>query len=190
MKLLILEGIATSGKSTVTDKLRAELRNENVVLFSEEDTHIPIMDKSQDLHVEFFRSLITKATATDADLVIFDRLYLTQAVRANAKIDAYAEIENHLSQYPVLTVFLEVDDNAIAERVKLAMLHREESWGEYVKTKGTTFTEIADYYINQQHEQLKLLEGSKLGYIVLNTTAHEYDKITEKIVTKLGTLPG
>lgn len=188
MKLLILEGVATSGKSTLTDKLRHKLGKENVVVYSEEDTHIPIMDKPQELHIDFFRSLITKLAATEADLVIFDRLYLTQAFRANATIDDYADIENSLQQYPVLTAFLKVDEDAIAERVQLATLHREESWGEYVKTKGATFTEIADYYIKQQLRQLELLDKSKLEYIILNTTHHDYDQAAQEIAAKLGSL--
>ena len=188
MKLLILEGVATSGKSTITENLRHKLPNENVVLRGEEATHIPIMHKPQDLHIEFFHSLITKAVATKADLVIFDRLYLTQAFRANAAVDEYADIENSLLQYPTLTVFLKVDEDAVAERVRLATLHRDETWGEYVKTKGDTFTEIADYYIKQQRRQLELLEKSKLEYTVFNTTQHDYDQIAQEIAVKLGSL--
>jgi thymidylate kinase len=185
MKLLILEGIATSGKSTTIRKLRHELRNENIVLYSEEDTHIPIMDKPQALHIDFFRSLITKAIATKADLVIFDRFYLTQAFRANATIDVYTDIENSLLLYPVLTVFLKIDEDVLAERIRLATLHREGSWGKYVKTKGDTFTEIADYYISQQRSQLELLEKSKLKYVVLDTTRHEYERIISIIKANL-----
>lgn len=128
------------------------------------------MDKPSGLHITFFQSLISKAVETGAELVIFDRLYLTQAFRADASIDDYRSIEDSLSQYHTLTAFLKVDEDAIAKRVRLATLHREESWGKYVKTKGNTFMEIADYYINQQRRQLKLLEESKLEHIALNTT--------------------
>lgn len=185
MKLLIIEGIATSGKSTVIDKLKQALDSTQIELYSESDTHIPIMDKPSELHVSFFKSLISKSLATGTELVIFDRLYLTQAFRADATIDDYKSIEDSLLQYNTLTVFLKVDEDVIAERVRLATLHREESWGEYVKTKGDTFTEIADYYINQQRRQLELLKKSKVEYTVFNTTNHGYDQIVQDIMAKL-----
>jgi thymidylate kinase len=143
------------------------------------------MDKPSELHIAFFQSLVSKSTETKAEIVIFDRLYLTQAFRANATMDDYKSIEDSLMQYPTLTVFLKVDEDVIAERVRLATLHREESWGEYVKTKGDTFTEIADHYINQQRNQLALLKKSKVEYLVLNTTNHGYDQVVREIVTKL-----
>ncbi len=185
MKLLIIEGIATGGKSTVIDKLKQVLDDIQIVVYSESETHIPIMDRPSELHIAFFQSLISKAVETGAELVIFDRLYLTQAFRASATIDDYKSIEDSLRQYPTLTVFLKVDEDAIAKRVRLATLHREKSWSKYVKTKGNTFTEIADYYINQQQRQLKLLEKSKLEHTVFNTTNHEYDQIVREIIAKL-----
>jgi thymidylate kinase len=185
MKLLIVEGIATSGKSTVINKLKEVLNDKRAVVYSEAETHIPIMDKPSELHINFFQSLISKALETEAKLVIFDRLYLTQAFRSNTRIDAYKNIEDNLLHYPTLTVFLKVDEDAIAERVRLASLHREEEWGEYVKTKGDTFKEISDYYINQQRSQLTLLKESKIEHIIFNTTKHDYDQTVQDILTKL-----
>ncbi len=181
MRILIIEGIATSGKSTIIEKLKRAFEDSELAIYSESDTHIPIMDKPSELHIAFFQSLVSNSIKTGAELVIFDRLYLTQAFRANATLDDYKTIEDILMQYSALTMFLKVEENVIAERVRLATLHREESWGEYVKTKGTTFPEIADYYINQQRTQLELLKESRLKYVIFNTSNHEYDQIVQEL---------
>ncbi len=186
MKLLIIEGIATSGKSTTIDKLKLVLGDMHIAVYGESDTHEPIRNQPSELHIAFFDSLVSKAEETGADLVVFDRLYLTQAYRAHATIADYKSVEASLAQYSTLTVFLTVDEAAIAQRVRLATLHRDEEWSEYVKTKGTTFTEIADYYINQQRRQLKLLKQSGLEHTIFDTTNYEYDRIVQEIVAKFG----
>lgn len=182
MKILILEGIATSGKSSLVEKISALLGEDKLVVLGEPDTHIPIMKKTDELHIEFFKSLITNAINQDTDLVIFDRLHFTQAYRANADIARYAEVEDLLAAQQTLVVYLKVNEDAIAERVKLATEHRDKQWGDYVQTKGKSFDEIAKYYINQQRSQLQLLGQSKLPNQVFNTTHHNYQVIADDII--------
>lgn len=184
MKILIIEGIATSGKSSLIEKISNLLGNDNVNVYRESDTHIPIMDKTDDLHIEFFKSLLEDAAKSNAELTIFDRFHLTQAFRAKANVDKYLEIEDLLSGQATLVAYLQVDEDAIANRVKLAAEHREVSWGEYVKTKGKSFDEIAQYYADQQSNQLQLLKRSKLENRIFNTTNHEYQKIANRIINE------
>lgn len=77
---------------------------------------------------------------------------------------------------------MQVDEDAIAERVRLAAEHRDKDWGDYVQTKGKTFDEIAEYYITQQRSQLKLLSQTKIVTRVFNTTHHNYQDIAEQII--------
>lgn len=170
--------MATSGKSTLIKLLQEPLKTQ---LFSENQTHEPIMEDSSGAHLEFFQSLLSKIDTTKP-LVIFDRLYLTQAFRANVGLDAYADVEDQLLAYSPTTVFLEVDEDAIAERVSEAAEHRQASWGDYIKTKGKNPDEIADYYIKQQRSQLELLKQSKLPYKVFNTTDHGYKNVAEELI--------
>ena len=185
MKILVLEGIATSGKSTITDMIKEQLVGLSVLVATEEETHIPIMKQTSELQIAFFEDLIKKLVVEKPGLIIFDRLYLTQAFRAGARLTEYSAIENLLSQYDILAVFLKVDEQAIAERVAKAAEHRDPSWGEYIKTKGATENEIAEYYIAQQRNQIKLLGTSTLPHMVCNTTHHEYSEITQQILKKL-----
>jgi thymidylate kinase len=182
MKILILEGIATSGKSSLVEKISALLGKDKLVVLGEPDTHIPIMKKVDELHIEFFKSLVTNAVNQDANLVIFDRLHFTQAYRANADIARYAEVEDLLAEQTTLVAYLEVEEDAIAERVRLAVEHRDKGWGSYVQTKGKSFDEIAEYYVKQQRSQLRLLAQSRLASRVFNTTRHNYEAISAEII--------
>jgi thymidylate kinase len=182
MKILIIEGIATSGKSSLIKKLTELSGEKKLLVLGEPATHIPIMGKTDELHIEFFKSLVNNAVKADADLVIFDRLHFTQAYRAKVNIAEYYEIENLLATQNALLAYLQLDEDSIAERVRLATEHRDKEWGEYVQTKGKTFDEIAEYYIAQQRSQLKLLSQSRLTSRVFNTTQHTYQAIAETII--------
>lgn len=182
MKILIIEGIATSGKSSLIQKLTTLLGDQKLLVLGEPATHIPIMNKPDEPHIAFFKSLVNYALKADADLVVFDRLHYTQAFRAKTDIVQYSEIENLLLGQNTLVAFLQVDERAIADRVRLATEHRDEEWGEYVQTKGKSFDEIAEYYIDQQRSQLKLLNQSKLTSKVFNTTHHNYQAVADKVI--------
>src|SRR4051812_3252497 len=106
MKILIVEGIATSGKSTVINKLTEQLSNYEVLVVSEAETHIPIMEQPAGIHIKHFEKLLNEKLTGNPDLIIFDRLYLTQAFRANVSLDAYKSIEDALSELDCLTVYL------------------------------------------------------------------------------------
>ena len=185
MKILILEGIATSGKSTLTETIKKELKELTIRIATEAETHIPIMEVTNELHVSFFENLIKKLITEKPGLIIFDRLYFTQAFRAGARLTEYSAIENLLSKHNALTVFLKVDEQAITERVAKAAKHRDPSWAEYIKAKGATEDVVAKYYIAQQQNQIKLLGTSTLPHMVCNTTHHDYSEIAQQILKKI-----
>ncbi|HUC89951.1 MAG TPA: hypothetical protein VMR45_04060 [Patescibacteria group bacterium] len=183
MKTLIFEGIATSGKSTITGHLVKSLKDEmRIELATEEQTHIPIMAQRSELNTFFFEDLINELTLKQPDLLIFDRLYITQAYRAKSDLAEYSAIEDILLPYSPHTIILKVDEDAIPERIKAASEHREEKWLEYLKTKGNNFEEIAHDYIDQQRGLLKLVKQSRLPYKLFDTTSHDYGTITEEIL--------
>jgi thymidylate kinase len=183
MKTLIFEGIATSGKSTITNNLVESLKDEMTIeLATEEQTHEPIMAQRNELHTLFFEDLLHKLTLKHPDLLIFDRLYITQAYRAKSSLAEYSSTEAALLPYSPHTVILKVDEAVIADRIKAASEHREQEWREYLKTKGNNFDEIAKNYIEQQRGLLKLVEQSKIPYSIFDTTGHDYGTICEDIL--------
>lgn len=180
MKVLIFEGIATSGKSTIISGLQKALPDLKVVIAGESETHIPIIKETSDKHIGFFKELINRLASEKPDNVIFDRLYLTQAFRAKCNISDYSEIEELLTKYSPLTIFLKVDEDAVEDRISKASEHRG---SEYFRSRGETSGEKAQYYIDQQKYQLELLEHSTLPYEIINTTDHNYEKVVRQVLT-------
>jgi len=185
MKVLVFEGIATSGKTVIIEQLVKTLPSLSIKVVDEAKSHMPINKQQDDLHVDFFKKLVKdavdEAIKNDTDLLVFDRLYLTQAFRAKARISDYAEIEEMLLAYSPTMIFLKVNKDIVAQRVTKAIEHRDPKWGEYVKTKGKTTDEIAGYYINQQRELERLIKGSMIPCKVFDTTHHNYQEIIEKL---------
>jgi thymidylate kinase len=183
MRIIIFEGIATSGKSTITGRLVKSLEDKMAIeLATEEQTHEPIMAKRSELHIVFFEDLISRLILKHPDLLIFDRLYITQAYRAKCSLAEYSRIENTLLPYSPSTIILKVDEAAIADRIKTASEHRGQEWQEYWKTKDNSFEEIAKGYIKQQRGLLELVKQSKLPHTVFDTTNHNYGDITKDIL--------
>jgi len=185
MYIRIFEGIATSGKSTVIAGLKKGLADRKTVVYTEEDTHIPIQGDRKELHMQFFSNLIDRAVASGAEVVLFDRLYMTQAFRAGASIADYAELERKLAMYDTQTILLEVDPESIGGRLERAMEHRDNSWGSYVRSKAESIKAVATLYDAQQHAMRHFASESLLKSRTFDTTAHEYDAIVSTICTEL-----
>ena len=96
-----------------------------------------------------YKELVRKKLASNADLVIFDWLYLTQAISAKRYIDSYEEVEELLLPHKPLTILLKVRDEAVVDRIHKASQHKETYWEEYIKTKVQSIDQIAEYYSTQ-----------------------------------------
>ncbi len=191
--MLIVEGIATSGKSSLIKEIVELVGKGNVRVYSESETHVPVMEKVDELHVQFFKDLIHDAEKSEAKLVIFDRLHFTQAFRAKVDMSQYTEVEDLLLSQHTMVAYLQVDESAIKDRVgfsanhprvALSSEHSGEKWGEYIKKRGQSFDEIAAYYASQQRKQMELLRQSKLKSRMFDTTHHEYKAIAGQIVSE------
>lgn len=184
MQTLVLEGIATSGKSTIIGMLETALSRDKTVKVVPETETIMVMEQNTDAEAskDHLKELIRKAYEKPHDIVIFDRLYLTHIFRTHSTIHDFKEIEEILKAYNPTTIYLKVDEGLIAGRVEKASQHRDSTWKEYISTKGRTFSEIADYYIGQQRNQLKLLAESSLPHKIYDTSDHSYEVIVRGIL--------
>ena len=184
MKTLIIEGIATSGKTTIIGMLEnALIGSRKVKVIPEVDTIMVIeVNTSKQTSINHLKKLIDITYKSSDDIVIFDRLYLTHIFRTNGTIDDFMDIEEMLKQFSPINVYLKVDEKVIADRVKSAAGNRQPEWKQYIKTKGSDYHEIANYYISQQRNQLRLLTDSKIEYKIYDTTNHNYEEIVEDIL--------
>ena len=183
MKIIILEGIATSGKSSIKDKLaKAFVEKEiNFSIIEEDETLMPILNNTdRQTSINLLKNVISKALKKKKDFIIFDRLFFTHIFRTNSSIDDFRNIEKIINDQALL-VLLKIDESKIPERITHAREHREKSWNEYVGKKGNN-EEIFQYYTNQQRLLLNLLKGTSLKYKVYNTTNMDFDDIAKDIL--------
>ncbi|HSX06093.1 MAG TPA: hypothetical protein VLG92_00010 [Candidatus Saccharimonadia bacterium] len=185
MHIRIFEGIATSGKSTVITGLEKRLAGRKLVIYTEEDTHIPIQGDRKELHMQFFSDLIDRAVKAGVEIALFDRLYMTQAFRAHASMADYAKLEGKLAAYDARTIFLEVDPKAIAGRLEKAMEHRDNSWAAYVHGKAESIERVATMYDAQQYAMRHFAAESLLKSLTFDTTTNQYDAIVAAVLAEL-----
>jgi len=185
MVILILEGIATSGKTAVKDELGKALKEKGLKLsvIGEEETLMPILDNAEKgVSIDHLKKIINAAleSAKRKDVLIFDRLFFTHVFRTQSDIKDFEEIEK-MFKGNVLLAFLKIDENKISQRISSAMKHRPKEWGDYVKKKGT-MVEIFQYYKHQQRLLLDLLKKTSIPHRVYNSTNMDFKGIKNKIL--------
>ena len=183
MNIIILEGIATSGKTSAKKKL-AELllaQGRTFSIFDEKETLMPILQNTdRQTSLDFLKEVIGEALKKEKDFLIFDRLFFAHIFKTNSSIADFREIENLVSENCLLA-FLEIAESQIPERIETARRLREKRWDEYVSKKGTD-AEIYQYYINQQRTLLALLPQTSLNYKAYDTTDMDFEKIANNML--------
>ena len=183
MKIIILEGIATSGKTSVMKKLTEVLAQKGLyfTVIGEEETLMPILNNTdKQVSINFLKNVIDRALKEIKDVIVFDRLYFTHIFKTNSTLSDFKEIEDMLKDLSLL-VLLKIDDTKIPERIEYARKHREERWNEFVSKKGSN-EEIYQYYLNQQRILLDLLSETTLKNKVYDTTSLDFDSVVNDIL--------
>lgn len=183
MKIIILEGIATSGKTSVKNKLADAFveKGINFSIIEEDKTLMPILHNTdKQVSIDLLKTVIGNALKEKKDFIIFDRLFFTHIFRTKSSIEDFREIENLIKNQSFL-VFLKIDEENIPERIMYARQHRDKSWNEYVSKKGSD-EEIYQYYINQQRLLLNLLKHTFLKYKTYDTTNMNFINVAKMIL--------
>lgn len=170
MKILIFEGIATSGKTTIENLLveRLELAGQSALLISEHDTLLPILHNTDLASAKrHLKEVVDSALIKQVDVLLFDRLYLTHAFRTGNQISDYANIEEALRKHDAKLIFLTLTEGELSKRLHDALANRDKNWIQYVQSKGSP-EQILDYYINQQIRLWELLAKSSIPVITID----------------------
>ena len=117
MKLIIFEGIASSGKTTLERMLVDRLPNSKIV--TEGDTLMPLIEnRDPAVAIDHLRKLLVEFQKETAEYLIIDRFHLTHAFRAHTSLKEFSVIEDGLCELgEVLIVLLTIDADSIkAER--------------------------------------------------------------------------
>jgi thymidylate kinase len=185
MKILILEGIASSGKTTIRNELEKDFKKKdlNYLVVEEEETLMPLLENTnKKIAVIHLKKIIKNSLKQKKDILIFDRLYFTHIFRTKSSIKDFKKIEKLLKKSSLL-IFLKIDKEKIGKRIFDTMKQRPK-WANYVKKKGNK-KEIIDYYTQQQKNLLELLKTSKIKHKIYNNTNNDFKKISKGIIREL-----
>jgi thymidylate kinase len=187
MKTIILEGIATSGKTTIKNKIEEylKIKGADFCLLTENETFMPILE-NEDIakNSQFLLKILKQAYLKKHDYYIIERALFSFIYKTSGKVEDFKEIEDFLVSKNTTIILLTIDKNIISQRVFGAMDHRDQSWVEYVLKKGNK-QEIIDYYIHQQNALKDYTKRSKLTTIVANTTTANFDGIFKTTIKEL-----
>jgi len=178
MKIILLEGIASSGKTTIERLLAEELPNSKVV--TENVTLMDLIDnRDSEFAVNYLTKLLKQWYKETIDYLIVDRFHLTHAFRTHVALDDYSTIESELlSLGEPLLVLLTINENSIKERIEESIEYRKDNWKKGVQG---TIDEKTDYYTNQQNILLKLQRRTELPTLVIDTTEKKWDEYLQQI---------
>ncbi len=186
-KIIIFEGISTSGKTSVIGELECVLRGRkiNYKIIDESETLMPIIDNTdKNVAISFLKEIISKYIFESIDLLIFDRLYFTHIFRTHATIADFSEVEDMLLTYKTHLYVMYIDDERIPERIEYSLNVRDRTWRSYVLKKGTR-DEIYEYYISQQKRLTELAKNSNIPSTVVNTSEMHFDTIAKNIANTI-----
>lgn len=187
MKIIILEGIATSGKTSLKEKLSDYFKNKKFRFkaIDEGITLMPILHNTEkDTSLELLEKVISNTLKENVDIAIFDRLYFTHIFRTKSSLSDFSAIEDLLLKQNTLLVLLTIKKELIGQRILKAMNHRGKSWENYVRKIGTD-DEIVNYYTDQQDKLIGLISESKLDSVAIDATDRNYDTIKDSVLKRL-----
>lgn len=181
MRMIILEGIAGAGKTTVRHLLLSRLASS--VAISENETLWPLIDnRDPEIANRFLEALLPVFRRQSAEHVIVDRLHLTHAFRTRTSLEPFAHFEHALQAIAdPLLVLLTVDPGHIRQRLEETILYRKDAWNK--GAQGTIEERVA-YYLEQQGRLLRLLTDSRLETLTIDTTEKNWEEYAEAIIAR------
>lgn len=179
MSIIIFEGIATSGKTTLTKLLEKEFRC--IVTIAEGETLMGLIDnKDKRIAHSHLSHLLDGLEKRKDTTFIIDRFHLTHAFRTGTALSSFADIEGRLQDHSALLVFLRIDPTKIKERIEETAAIRAGAWS---KGKRGTVEERVEYYTNQQNKLAELFAESTLKKVVIDTTNKNWKEYVEEILS-------
>lgn len=192
-RTIIVEGVTTSGKSTIVDNLRRYAKEHNLsgTFLPEEETVIPCIDSTNLRHnQEFLRKLLRTVFAEDKNLYVFDRLHFTHTIKTNSTIKDFADIESDLKQRDAILFFIDIPEEALKKRLLDALKYRNVQWVQYVMERSDGDQEkLVDFYIQRQRLLRRLFDESALTKYIIDSGDQNYIRMTRTIIDTVNMRP-
>lgn len=182
--IVIFEGIATSGKTTLQKLLLEKLTLENKIkIISENMTLMPLIEnKSQKVALNHLRKILLKLGSNKNNIFITDRFHFTHIFRTKSNIKYFKKFEKDLQNgFKVLIVLLYINEGSIKKNIENSLDIRK-TWA---KGKKGTIAEKVIYYKDQQRKLLRIAKESTLPVLKIDTTKKNWNKYILKIIKKI-----
>lgn len=182
MKIIIFEGIASSGKTTIEKLLAQTLPNSKVL--TEGETLMPLIEnRDPEIAVNHLNQFLERFREEKAEYLIIDRFHFTHVFRTKSDFHIFSDFETNLQKVgDVLVVLLTVNPAYIKERIEETILYRKDNWKKGVQGSAE---EKSKYYTEQQGVLDALASSSRLPILKIDTTAKSWDKYMNQIIDHL-----
>lgn len=180
--LIILEGIASTGKTTIEKLLTERIQNSTIV--TENEILMPLIDnKDARAAHQHLNEILERVISLDKQTIIFDRFHLTHAFRTNTDLKKFEKIEEYmLNNFKSLLVLLTIEEGVIQPRIIESQEIRGSRWA---KGKQGSIEDKVSYYTDQQQKLKTLIAKSKLPALLLDTSKKEWKKCTQMILDRI-----
>lgn len=178
-RVLIIEGIAGSGKDTLQEQLRQKLTGNLVYSFSEDEllfswrhAWIPGIQKTRFEYMGRLLDYCEQTLKENPDAIfIFNRFHIS-LVTTNTTFEkpaGYEKLIERLRKLPSHIYFTVVDKDKIEERVS----HKERKdplweWHKQKRLESRGYSTLGELYSDEQDVILKMLKEQKIPYSVVN----------------------
>lgn len=200
MSGLIIEGVCSTGKSTIFNKLiqcESYKKKKSKIQLSEHLTERVIENISPtveqrvmllDRYVEMFKSIHTtfynsRFKKTELNEIkpcyLVERFHLTHSVET-ATFEPFMDIDRKLSELDFKVVALIMDKEIIKDRIEDTLNRRGKLWYNYVMSFGGLDGASEKYY-RMQNELLYYIEKTSLPVKIINTSNMEWDLYSDSI---------
>ena len=185
-KIIILEGMSTSGKSLLQNFLKINLEKEGkkVASVDEKEGLNILLDKqnrSLTKSLEVLKSLILDHTTQNYDFIIFDRFHISHNVTLKySKFEDFDEIESLLKKFDSKIIYLHVDNSKIVQRMRTVLntTRKNSSFEEFFRSRvipGCNTLEeenqrMFSFYSVRTEQHLKDLNKTKLPYLKIDVS--------------------
>ena len=184
--IVIFEGIASSGKTTL-EKLLVEKLHDDVAIISEGETLMPIIDNKEAgaalVHLQKQLEAIHKKAVKN---IIIDRFHFTHAFRTKSEMSVFSSIEYELQKEGnILTALLVITPGHIKGRIEESIQYRKDDWKN--GAQGSVDEKVV-YYTNQQERLKEIATSSRLPLIIVDTTAKDWETYSGLILSRINSL--
>ncbi|PIT92103.1 MAG: hypothetical protein COU08_04605 [Candidatus Harrisonbacteria bacterium CG10_big_fil_rev_8_21_14_0_10_42_17] len=185
-ELIVLEGIASSGKTTLALALSTYFVKHgfSVSIFDETETLMPLIkNESVNVSLEFLENYSRMLTNQHAEVLLVDRFHFTHAFRTQSDMHTFVTIERFLDRaFHTTVVLLSLNPEKIKKRIAYVENTRGKSW-KYRK-EGSPET-VYQYYLDQQTYLRDLANDSLLDVLEVNSSDLTVNQSVTKIVRSL-----